>query len=79
MRPGFIGGLVGAIVLTLPVTAEATFPGENGELALVSGRSCTEPCDDSSSDVFLLEGIAFSPVQLTSDAGQHRHPSWSPT
>ena len=75
---GIIGTLTAAALMWLPADAQATFPGENGEIALVSGRSCTEPCDDSSSDVFLLEGIAFDPVQLTSDAGQHRHPSWSP-
>ncbi len=67
-----------AALTALPAPAWATFPGENGEIAMVSGRSCTEPCDDSSSDVFLLEGIAFTPVQLTTDAGQHRHPTWSP-
>jgi Tol biopolymer transport system component len=75
---GIAGALSIAVLSVLPTTAQATFPGENGEIALVSARSCTEPCDDSSADVFLLEGIAFDPVQLTTDAGQHRHPSWSP-
>ena len=72
------GVLSVAVLMGLPAPVQATYPGENGEIAMVSGRSCTEPCDDSSSDVFLLEGIAFDPVQLTTDAGQHRHPSWSP-
>jgi len=77
-KQGIVGVLSIAAVMVLPAPVHATFPGENGEIAMVSGRSCTEPCDDSSADVFLVEGIAFDPVQLTSDAGQHRHPSWSP-
>jgi Tol biopolymer transport system component len=64
--------------MLLPAPAEATFPGENGQVAFVSGRSCTEPCDDSSSDVYVLDG-PLGPVNiLTSLAGQHRHPTWSP-
>ncbi len=73
-----IGALVTAIGLTLPSAATATFPGENGDLAFVSGRSCTEPCDDSSADIYRLDGPLGSVNILTSLAGQHRHPSWSP-
>lgn len=76
-RRGFSGALFVTALLALPAPAEATFPGENGDVAFVSGRSCTEPCDDQSADVFLFESPA-TVVGITTDEGQHRHPSWSP-
>jgi len=67
-----------AVLSALPAAAQAAFPGENGAIAYVSGSSCTEPCDDSSADVFLLDGPGGGTLQITTDAGQHRHPTWSP-
>jgi Tol biopolymer transport system component len=60
---------------TLPAEALAAFPGENGEIAFVSGRNG----GDASADVYLLEQAGdLTPTPLTSGAGQHRHPAWSP-
>jgi RTX calcium-binding nonapeptide repeat (4 copies)/WD40-like Beta Propeller Repeat len=62
----------------LPTAAFAVFPGENGEIAFVSGRGGA-PNDDSSADVYILDSIGdITPTPLTSLAGQHRHPAWSP-
>ena len=74
--------LVGAVsiitALSLPAAALAVFPGENGEIAFVSGRGGPAN-DDSSADVWLLGSAGdLSPDQLTTGAGQHRHPAWSP-
>ena len=75
--------LVGAVsivtALSLPAAAVAVFPGENGQIAFVSGRGVPNPPDDQSADVFLLDAAGdLTPTLLTPDAGQHRHPDWSP-
>ncbi len=75
--------LVGAVsivtALSLPAAALAVFPGENGQIAFVSGRGVPNPPDDQSADVFLLDAAGdLTPTPLTADAGQHRHPAWSP-
>lgn len=77
-RWGVAGVAAVAFLMGLPPTASATFPGENGVISFISGRSCTEPCDDSSADLFTLTGIGGSVTQRTVLEGQHRHPSWSP-
>ena len=44
-------------------------------IAFVSGRSCTEPCDDWSADVFLFDEPRRGHRPITTDEGQHRHPT----
>ena len=61
--------------LSLPGAALAAFPGENGEIAFVSGRNG----GDGNADVYLLDQAGdLTPTPLTTGAGQHRHPAWSP-
>ena len=73
-------GAVSLVALfALPAAAVATFPGQNGKIAFVSGRG-GPPADDSSADVYIFKGVdspSLSPV--TSGAGQYRHPNWAPT
>lgn len=71
--------LVGAVSIitaaSLPAAALAVFPGENGQIAFVSGRDG----GDGSADVYLLEQAGdLTPDKLTTGTGQHRHPAWSP-
>jgi len=69
------GAIAIATMLSLPGVAQAVFPGENGQIAFVSGRNG----GDASADVYLLEGAGdLTPTPLTTGAGQHRHPAWSP-
>jgi Tol biopolymer transport system component len=69
-------GVVAVACLSLPAAAVAVFPGPNGDIAFVSGRGVG---GDASSDVYILDGPGdTSPTQLTSAAGQHRHPAYSP-
>ena len=63
--------------LSLPAAAPAVFPGENGKIAFVSGRGGPAN-DDSSADVYILNGPNGIVDPLTTAAGQHRHPAWSP-
>ena len=72
-----IGSLSVAILLAMPASALATPPGENGKIAFVSGIG-GPPGIDSSADVYILSGPNGSVTPLTSVAGQHRHPDWSP-
>jgi Tol biopolymer transport system component len=73
-----VAGIALIVSLALPAAAMAVFPGENGKIAYVSGRGGA-PNDDSSSDVFILNGPGDpNPTQLTFQPGQHRHPAWSP-
>ena len=78
-----IGGWTAAVVvaglmLIIPVGVLATNPGENGKIAFVSGRGAGAN-DDTSADVYILDGLNDpSASQLTSVAGQHRHPDWAP-
>lgn len=66
-------------VLALPTAAGATLPGENGRIVFVSGRLST----DQQAQLFLLPvpgstGGGTVSAAITSAAGQHRHPTWSP-
>jgi len=68
---------IGVLVLALPATASAVWPGENGDIAFISGRGAG---GDASADIYLLSGpsgTVSSPLtpNLT---GQHRHPDYSP-
>jgi dipeptidyl aminopeptidase/acylaminoacyl peptidase len=73
-----VGLMAVASSWSLPTAALAVFPGENGEIAYVSGQGGA-PNNDSSADVYILEGIGdLTASQFTSLAGQHRHPAWSP-
>jgi Tol biopolymer transport system component len=70
-----IGAIFIAVSLVAPAAALAVFPGENGKIAFVSGRNG----GDAQADVYLLEAAGdLTPTPLTSAAGQHRHPAWSP-
>jgi Tol biopolymer transport system component len=71
-----LGALVGGIVAVagLPAMAQAVVAGPNGEVAFVSGRNG----GDASADVYILERPNATPQPLTTAAGQHRHPAWSP-
>ncbi len=76
----WLAGVVSiASLMALPAAALAVFPGENGEIAFVSGRDVPNPANDQSSDVFLLDAAGdLTPIKLTTGDGQHRHPAWSP-
>jgi Tol biopolymer transport system component len=69
-----------AIVLALPAGAGATLPGENGRIVFVSGRDAD---NDAQAKLHLLPvpgstgGGTVGPA-LSPEAGQHRHPTWSP-
>lgn len=78
-RAGFrsLSALSVAVLLAVPAPATATYPGENGRIAFVSGMGGAAN-DDSSADVYLLSGPNGTVTQLTSVSGQHRHPDWSP-
>lgn len=73
----WIAGAIAVVsALALPAAALAVFPGENGQIAFVSGRGMG---GDASADVYLLEQAGdLTPTPLTTGAGQHRHPAWSP-
>ena len=66
-----------ALLASLPATALAVFPGNNGEILFVSGR---DTGGDAQADIYIIDGpgdtTLFGPTDLV--AGQHRHPSWSP-
>jgi Tol biopolymer transport system component len=72
-----VGLLSATAFLCLPAAALAVFPGENGKIAFVSGRGGPAN-DDSSADVYVLDGPNGAVNPLTTAAGQHRHPAWSP-
>ena len=66
-----------ALLASLPATALAVFPGNNGEILFVSGR---DTGGDAQADIYIIDGpndtTLFGPTDLI--AGQHRHPNWSP-
>ena len=66
-----------AVALAVPATAEAVWPGENGEIFFVSGRGAG---GDASADIYRLSGplgTVSSPI-TPNLSGQHRHPDLSP-
>jgi len=69
-----------ATLLALPAGAGAVLGGENGRIALVSGRDAD---DDAQAKIHLLPvfsstgGGTVGPA-IAPQAGQHRHPTWSP-
>jgi Tol biopolymer transport system component len=74
-----IAAAASLLSLSLPAATlaakPATFPGDNGKIAFVSGRDGGNP----EADVYILDSIDdTTPTKLTSASGQHRHPSWSP-
>jgi Tol biopolymer transport system component len=72
-----VGGILVAVLFSLPAGALAVLPGMNGEIAFVSGRGGPAN-DDSGADVYILDRPNGAVEPLTSAAGQHRHPAWSP-
>jgi Ca2+-binding RTX toxin-like protein len=63
--------------LAVSPAARASFPGENGRIAFVSGVGGPAG-NDSGADVYILNGPNGSVAALDTRAGQHRHPAWSP-
>jgi Tol biopolymer transport system component len=70
-----LGAVLFAASMLLPPAALAVFPGENGKIAFVSGRGGG---GDASADVYILSGPNGVSLPLTTAAGQHRLPNWSP-
>jgi Tol biopolymer transport system component len=70
-----IAVICGALLATLPATALAVFPGNNGKILFVSGRAAGDP----DADVYLIDGPNDVSLDGPTDliAGQHRHPVWS--
>jgi Tol biopolymer transport system component len=71
-----IGAVASLFLLSLPASAVAVWPGENGDIAFVSGRSG----GDSEADIYFLDA-PLAPVtgpNTPTLTGQHRHPNWSP-
>jgi len=70
-----IGAICGALVATLPTTAQAVFPGNNGKILFVSGRDG----GDADANTYIIDGPDDTTLDGPTDliAGQHRHPVWS--
>jgi Tol biopolymer transport system component len=58
-------------LLAFAARAEATVPGENGQIAFVSER-------DGNSEIYVMGVDGSSPVNLTNHPGSDRAPDWSP-
>ena len=75
-RKLWIASICGALLASLPATALAVFPGNNGDILFVSGRAA----GDGEADIYVIDGpndtSLDGPIDLIS--GQHRHPVWSP-
>jgi Tol biopolymer transport system component len=78
--PAAAGVLVAIAALLIPASiASAVLSGANGRIAYVSGRGFT----DAQSKIYLRVasgsfGLGGNTGPLSSSAGQHRHPTWSP-
>ncbi len=70
-----IGAMCAVLVATLPATAQAVFPGNNGKILFVSGRDG----GDAQADTYIIDGPSDTTLDGPTDliAGQHRHPVWS--
>ena len=66
-----------AALLAIPPSANAVWPGENGDIVFISGRGAG---GDASSDIYILPGpsLAVEGPLTPNVAGQHRHPNYSP-
>ncbi len=64
-------------LLALPPSANAVWPGENGDIVFISGRGAG---GDASSDIYILPGpsLAVEGPLTPNLTGQHRHPNYSP-
>ncbi len=70
-----------ATVLAFPAAASAVLGGTNGRIVFVSGRS--PAASDAQAKIYLRTMVGSSGggsvgSAITSDAGQYRHPTWSP-
>ena len=70
-----IGAMCAVLVATLPATAQAVFPGTNGQILFVSGRDG----GDADANTYIIDGPNDTTLGPPTDliAGQHRHPVWS--
>lgn len=80
LRTVFLLSLVGA--LAVPAVAHAVLSGTNGRILFASGRAGANG-DDSQAKLYLRTTIGSTGggstgPTLTPQAGQHRHPTWSP-
>ena len=71
-----------AALLALPVSAQAVLPGTNGRIVFASGRDSANG-NDAQAKLFLRTvvgsvGGGSAGSTITPQAGQHRHPTWSP-
>ncbi len=66
-----------AVLLAVPPSANAVWPGENGDIVFISGRGAG---GDASADIYILPGpsLAVEGPLTPNIAGQHRHPNISP-
>src|SRR3954447_8887580 len=67
MRGRLLGVLALALLLGVPATAHAAFPGQNGKIAFASGG-----------DIWTMNPDGSGQVNLTNDAATQGSPSWSP-
>ncbi len=63
--------LVAIIVLGLPVSADAAFPGQNGKIAFSSNR-------DGNAEIYSMNPDGSGIARLTNHPAPDRHPRWSP-
>ena len=64
------------MLLAVPPSANAVWPGENGDIVFISGRGAG---GDASSDIYIFSGpnLAVEGPLTPNIAGQHRHPNIS--
>src|SRR3954447_22172523 len=67
MRGRLLGVLALALLLGVPATAHATFPGDNGKIAFARGG-----------DIWTMNPDGSGQVNLTNDASTQGSPAWSP-
>src|SRR3954451_13085105 len=65
------GALATLLVLLLPATAHATFPGANWKIAFTSSR-------DGNSEIYSMNSDGSGGVGLANGPGKYGAPAWSP-
>jgi Tol biopolymer transport system component len=69
----FIYGLIAAVALLVPASAQAAFPGANGKIAFASDRTA-----DIDFDVYSMNGDGSAVTDLTNNPASDGEPAWSP-
>lgn len=70
-RGSIVGAAIAALVLLVVVPAEATVPGENGQIAFVSDR-------DGNNEIYVMNPDGSAQVRLTNHPAADSEPDWSP-